>query len=107
MNRLAERQVPGAPPELIDYIWVLDSDCVVIRGDTLSKATRALHQSGAALAGHAVANQWHVEEAIGLYSLLLDPGQVWRDPITPFEDSGEPSLTLQLSSAALPRALED
>ncbi len=35
-----------------------------------------------------------------MYSLLLEPSQVWRDPIAPFEDSGEPSLSLQLGSAA-------
>jgi glycosyltransferase involved in cell wall biosynthesis len=100
MNWLAERQVVGSPGRHIDYVWVLDSDCVINRPDTLSEATRALQYSGAALAGQASANQWHAEETIGLYSLLFDPRQVWRDPIPPFEDSGEPSLSLQLGSAA-------
>jgi glycosyltransferase involved in cell wall biosynthesis len=100
MNRLAERQTVSSPEELIDYVWVLDSDCVVIRADTLSEATHSLQRTGAALAGQASANQWHAEETIGLYSLLFDPSRVWRDPIAPFEDSGEPSLSLQLGAAA-------
>jgi len=100
MNWLAERQLLSAPAELIDTVWVLDSDCVVIRADALSDATGALNRAGAALAGQASANQWHAEETIGLYSLLMDPRQVWRDPIPPFEDSGEPSLSLQLGCAA-------
>ena len=41
MNRLAERQTVSSPEELIDYVWVLDSDCVVIRADTLSEATHS------------------------------------------------------------------
>jgi hypothetical protein len=100
MNRLAEQQEVGIPARHIDYVWVLDSDCAIVRPDTLSDATCALQRSGAALAGQASANQWHAEETIGLYSLLFDPRQVWRDPIPPFEDSGEPSLSLQLGSAA-------
>ncbi len=100
MNWLAQRQASVSPGELIDYVWVLDSDCVVIRGDTLVEAIHSLQSSGAALAGQASANQWHAEETIGLHSLLIDPSQVWRDPIPPFEDSGEPSLSLQLGCAA-------
>jgi Glycosyl transferase family 2 len=99
MNWLAERQVIAAPQESIDYVWVLDSDCVIIRGDTLSEATGALQRTGAALAGQASANQWHAEETIEMYSLMLDPSQAWRDPIPPFEDPGESSLSLQLGCA--------
>jgi glycosyltransferase involved in cell wall biosynthesis len=95
MNHLAEQEAARH----IDYVWVLDSDCVVVRPDTLTEATRALQASGGALAGQASANQWHAEETIGLYALLFDPRQVWRDPIPPFEDSGEPSLALQLGCA--------
>jgi len=95
MNRLAEQD----ETRRVDYVWVLDSDCTIIRSDTLADATRALQASGAALGGQASANQWHAEETIGLYALLFDPRQVWRDPIPPFEDSGEPSLALQLACA--------
>jgi hypothetical protein len=100
MNRLAEQEEVGILARHIDFVWVFDSDCVIIRPDTLSEATRTPRRSGAALAGQASANQWHAEETIGLYSLLFDPRQVWRDPVPPFEDSGEPCLSLQLGSAA-------
>jgi len=100
LNWLAERQVTGGPERRIDYIWVLDSDCVVMRGDTLSSATRALQHTGAALAGQPVVDRWHAGEMLGLYALLLDPDQVWRDPLAPFEEEGDPSLSLQLSCAA-------
>ncbi len=46
MNWLAERQRMDGPELLIDYVWVLDSDCVVMRGDTLFTATRALQHAG-------------------------------------------------------------
>ena len=99
MNRLAEQEEVGGLARHIQYVWVLDSDCVIVRPDTLTEATRALQRSGAALAGQVSANQWHAEETIGLFSLLFDPSRVWRDPIPPFEDSGEPSLSLQLGCA--------
>ena len=37
--------------------------------------------------------------AFGLYSLLVDPAQVWRHRIRPFTDGGDPAFDL-LSSAA-------
>jgi hypothetical protein len=100
MNWLVEHQRSTPKEHGVDYVWVLDSDCVVIRTDTLRKATRAIRSSGAALAGQKSSNAWHAEETIGLYSLLFDPAQVWRDPIRPFDPSGEPSLALQLDCAA-------
>jgi glycosyltransferase involved in cell wall biosynthesis len=100
MNWLAERQRRTPREDGVDYVWILDSDCVVIRPDTLRKATHAVRSSGAALAGQKSSNAWHAEETIGLYSLLFDPARVWRDPIRPFDASGEPSLALQLDCAA-------
>jgi len=100
MNRLAERQTRVGEQDAIDSVWVLDSDCVVVRQDAVRRSTDALTSSRAALAGQKSSNAWHVQETIGLYSLLFDPAQVWRDPIRPFDDSGEPSLALQLDCAA-------
>jgi hypothetical protein len=73
---------------------------VVIRDDTLIEATSALRRSGAAIAGQASVSVWHAGEMLGMYSLLLDPGLVWRDPIPPFDDSGMPSNELQRACAA-------
>jgi hypothetical protein len=35
---------------------------------------------------------------LGLHCLLLDPAQVWRDPVVPFDEDGSPSQRLQDSA---------
>lgn len=80
----------------IGAIWVLDSDCVVIHPRTLVNATEAMNQTHAALVGQKAVDRWN-EGTFGLHSLLIDPAQVWRDPISPFEEYGQPSLYLQES----------
>jgi glycosyltransferase involved in cell wall biosynthesis len=99
MDWLVDQQTQRDDQLLTDYVWVLDSDCVILRDDTLRAATETLRSSGAALCGQRSSNAWHAEETIGLYSLLFDPAQVWRDPIRRFDDSGEPSLAMQLDCA--------
>lgn len=84
---------------LIDAVWVLDSDCVVLRPDVLSLATRAMTATNAALVGQPVQDRWNAG-TFGLHSLLVDPARVWRDPIAPFEEHGEPSGHLQGSVCA-------
>jgi glycosyltransferase involved in cell wall biosynthesis len=80
----------------INAIWVLDSDCVVLRPDTLASATRIINRTRAALVGQPVFDKWS-NGTFGLHSLLVDPAKVWRDPISPFEEHGEPSKHLQES----------
>lgn len=80
-------------------VLVLDSDCVVARPDMLTGALAAMTDSGAALAGQPVEDEWNAG-AFGLYALLADPAQVWRDPITPFQEHGMPSVALQRSVGA-------
>jgi len=80
----------------INAIWVLDSDCVVLRPDALAEATSVMTQTGAAIVGQPVWDEWN-PGTFGLHSLLIDPAQVWRDPIVPFEEDGEPSRRLQES----------
>src|SRR5690349_2529355 len=38
MNWLAERQKRTSKEDGVDYVWILDSDCIVIRPDTLLAA---------------------------------------------------------------------
>lgn len=90
------RHNSGTP---IDAVWVLDSDCVVLRPDALSLATRAMTETNAALVGQPVRDRWNAG-TFGLHSLLIDPAQVWRDPIAPFAEHGEPSRHLQESVRA-------
>ncbi len=91
---LASRRGP-----LPEWIWILDSDVVAARPDVLSAALAAARQARAALAGEPHWDPWHQAERLELYSLLLDPAQVWRPGTAPFTDGGDPSFEL-LSSAA-------
>ena len=88
---------PGPSPQ---WVWVLDSDCVVARGDALSHALRAAEGRDAALVGEPVWDRWHRCEAFGLYSLLLRPARVWRPPLRPFAAGGDPIHDMLVSANA-------
>lgn len=94
---LAERQGGAPHGEQIDYVWVVDSDVVVLRPDTIHDAVAALEHSEAALLGQSATLPHHEHEMLGVYSLLLDPAVVWRAPIPPFREHGEPSAALQVA----------
>jgi hypothetical protein len=80
-------------------VWILDSDCIVLRPDTLSAGVELMVRTGAGLVGQWLADRWHRPgELLGLHCLLLDPAQVWRDPVVPFEEDGSPSRRLQESA---------
>jgi hypothetical protein len=80
-------------------VWVLDSDCIVLRADTLSAGVDLLMTTGSGLVGQWSVDEWHRRgDLLGLHCLLLDPAQVWRDPIAAFEDDGSPSRRLQESA---------
>ena len=87
---------PGPPPA---WIWVLDSDVIAARPGVLCAALAAAESGKAALVGEPQWDQWHQVERFGLYSLLVDPAQVWRPGVGPFTDGGDPGFDL-LSSAA-------
>ena len=87
---------PGPRPE---WIWILDSDAVAARPDVLSAALAAAHSGSAALVGEPQWDQWHQAERFELYSLLVDPAQVWRPELGAFADGGDPSFDLLASAA--------
>lgn len=87
------------PGPLPAWIWILDSDVVAARPEVLTAALAAADGHRAALVGEPQWDRWHQLEQFGLYSLLLDPAQVWRPGIGPFTDGGDPSFDL-LGSAA-------
>lgn len=97
MSRLAELHGSGAVP--ITAVWVLDSDCVVLRPDALSAPCAVMRETGAALVGQRGYDTSEADELLGLHSLLLDPTQIWRPGIPPFQDHGSPSEALQRSCA--------
>jgi glycosyltransferase involved in cell wall biosynthesis len=86
---------PGPRP---GWIWVLDSDVTAARPGALFAALAVAERERAALVGEPQWDPWHQAGRFGLYSLLLDPAQVWRNGIGPFTDGGDPSFDL-LSSA--------
>ena len=87
---------PGRRP---GWIWVLDSDVAAVRPGVLSAALSVAEREHAALVGEPQWDQWHQVQHLGLYSLLLDPAQVWRHGIEPFTDGGDPSFDLLRSAA--------
>jgi hypothetical protein len=107
MDHLAATQTADGR---VGPVWVLDSDCIVLRPDTLSAGVDVMRSTGAGMVGQWSIDRWNRPgELLGLHCLLLDPAQVWRDPVAPFDDDGSPSQRLQesarqsgISSAELP-----
>jgi hypothetical protein len=81
----------------LEYVWILDSDVVVLRREVLDDAVAAIRDHGAAMAGQEEDGPAH---ALPLNSLLIDPARVWRRGLPPFEHAGEPSARLQQALAA-------
>jgi hypothetical protein len=96
LSWLARRQSEVAPADRIDYVWVVDSDVVVLRADTVSGAVAAIREQGAAIVGQRLPGT----ETVPLASMLVDPRQVWTRGVAPFHDDGAPSEALQRSLLA-------
>jgi hypothetical protein len=88
---LARRQASAPPAERLDYLWIIDSDVVVLRHDAVRAAVSALETAGAAAVGEPSSD----EDGLSDYSLLLDPASLWRPPLPPFLEDGYPSGALQ------------
>ena len=87
------------PEERVDYIWVLDSDTVILRKDVLSNAIRCLQRAGAGVAGEFDYRTPSLPQGYAhVCCLLIDPAKVWRRSIQPFWESGTPAEALQLSA---------
>ena len=83
----------------VGAVWVIDSDCIVLRSDTLSTGIDLMRTTGAGLVGQWSDDRWsRPGDLLGLHCLLLDPVQIWRDPVVPFEEDGSPSRRLQESA---------
>lgn len=89
------------------YVWILDSDVVICRGDVLREALPIADRSGAAIVGERHWDQWKEVHRFELYSLLIDPVQVWRPGAPTFLDDGDPSFDLLAASQQAGQATED
>lgn len=78
------------------FVWILDSDVVILRPDTVADALAFAEKTKAGLVGQY---QYDVfpEGYAHVSSLLLNPAQVWRGTIYPFDDSGSPAKKLHRS----------
>jgi glycosyltransferase involved in cell wall biosynthesis len=90
--------------ERVEYVWVLDSDVVVLRSDTVSDAVGVLQESGAAAVGQRMGDPVydrllrHNKSMLHPCSLLLDPALIWRPPIPPFVEDGAPATAMQVGA---------
>lgn len=94
IDYLAVRQASVPETDRIGYVWILDSDCFVIRDDVLSAAADLMRSTRAGLVGQWAFDAWHDGEMMGLHCLLIDPAQVWQPSISRFDEGGSPSESL-------------
>jgi glycosyltransferase involved in cell wall biosynthesis len=83
-------------PAAVDYVWILDSDVIVLRPDALARPLARLRAAQAALVGqfeHVTVAQGYAE----LWSLLVDPALIWRLELPPFGEDGAPAKRLQVA----------
>jgi glycosyltransferase involved in cell wall biosynthesis len=101
---LARRQQAVAADDRLDYVWVLDSDVIVLRHDTVREALNLLERSNAAAVGQRMGDPTYDRllrnnpEMLNPCSLMLDPERIWRQPIPPFVEDGAPSTALQVAA---------
>jgi glycosyltransferase involved in cell wall biosynthesis len=88
MDRLRQRT------HLPDRVWILDSDCVIARGDVLSAVFASPTTDGATIIGEAHWDPWHERHRFELYSLLIDATWLLHANDVPFTDDGDPAITL-------------
>lgn len=83
----------------IDYIWILDSDVILLRRDAVHNAVRFLEIQKAAAVGQFQYDALP-EGYAHVSSLLIDPAKTWRRHIAPFDNSGAPAANFQRSMRA-------
>jgi len=90
----------------VDYIWVLDSDVVVLRSDTVHAALARARAVDAAVVGQKLGDETYNRllknnrEMLNPCSLIFDPRRIWRTPIPPFLEDGAPATALQVAADA-------
>ena len=103
---LADRQESADRADQIQYVWSLDSDVVVLRGDAARDALGAFDGTGAAAVGQIQANPMtrralrNNPSMLSPFSLILDPVQMWQPSIPPFLDDGAPATAMQVAADA-------
>ncbi len=89
----AQRAKEGRLP-VKDYVWILDSDTIILRKDSLQKALSYLVTSKSAIVGECGFKNERKLDA-NLWSLLVDPQVVWQPSMPLFTNGGAPSVLIQ------------
>lgn len=87
---------PTCPKDITDYIWVLDSDVIVLRKDVIRDAVSAMRRTNAALCGQFQTDAM-LEGYAHISSIIFEPYKIWLRGVTPFEEHGTPGLAMQQS----------
>jgi hypothetical protein len=91
----AARKRPGFDD--IDFVFVVDSDVFITRGEIFSAAIGAMKAVDSSMAGEFVPNEYIAGGDAHVSSLLFDPAVCWRRGLHPFEEHGAPALEFQRS----------
>ena len=79
----------------IDYVFVVDSDVFVSRGELFTDAITAMQTVSSPISGEFEPNEYIEGGYSHISSLLIDPAITWRKGFHPFEDHGVPALEYQ------------
>ncbi len=78
----------------VDWIWILDSDCVVARPDALDAVEVSVGTREPAVIGEGHWDPWVGRRRFELYSLILDARQLAEAKLPSFNSGGDPSIDL-------------
>lgn len=78
----------------VDWIWILDSDCVIARPDALDAVEANVGPREPAAIGEAHWDPWLRRRRLELYSLILDARQLRGRELPRFNPGGDPSIDL-------------
>lgn len=96
---LARQQRNGGRARKTRYIWILDSDVILLRSDAIGDAVHFLEKQEAAAIGQFQYDALP-EGYAHISSLLIDPAKTWRRSIAPFDNTGAPAANFQRSLRA-------
>jgi glycosyltransferase involved in cell wall biosynthesis len=81
--------IESAIPPSSEWVWVLDSDCVISRPDALTAPLG--RQRDAAIIGEAKWDPWRRRSRLELYSLLVSRAALDLRTVSAFSDGGDPA----------------
>jgi glycosyltransferase involved in cell wall biosynthesis len=96
---LATLERRGGSDKKSDYIWILDSDIVILRNDIIFDSVNFMEEHDAAAIGQFQYDAL-AEGYAHISSLMINPAKTWKRKIVPFDNSGAPAANFQQSLRA-------